>query len=80
MVQYAIGELKELSKHRYVSPFEIALVYIGLGEREQAFRWLEQALEERSFWLVLLNVDPRFDHLRADPQFQDLVRRVGLSA
>lgn len=76
--QKVIEELQALSNRRYVSPFEIALVYIGLGDTGEAFRWLDRAYEERSFWLVLLNVDPRFDHLRSDQRFQDLVRRVGL--
>ncbi|MGH9804964.1 MAG: winged helix-turn-helix domain-containing protein, partial [Candidatus Acidiferrales bacterium] len=78
--QKAIDRLSELSAQRYVSPFEIALVYIGLGENEGAFEWLEKAYHERSFWLVLLEVEPKFDPLRSDLRFQDLVRRLGLPA
>jgi hypothetical protein len=73
-----LNQLKELSKHRYVPAYDIAMVYLGLGEKEQAYRWLEQGFEERSAWMVYLNLDPRLDGLRADPRFQELVHRVGL--
>jgi TolB-like protein len=73
-----LNQLKELSKHRYVPAYDIAMVYLGLGEKEQAYRWLEKGFEERSAWMVYLNLDPRLDGLRADPRFQELVHRVGL--
>lgn len=44
----------------------------------QALRWMGTAFEERSHWLVWLNLDPRLDALRGDPRFAELVRRVGL--
>jgi hypothetical protein len=58
--------------------YDIAMVYLGLGEKEQAYRWLEKGFEERSPWMVYLNLDPRLDGLRADPRFQELAHRVGL--
>jgi adenylate cyclase len=70
--------LLELSRTRYVNPVETALVYIGLGQNDEAFRWLDRAYEERSDLLVYLRVDPRFDPIRSDPRFAGLVRRVGL--
>ena len=73
-----LGELHELSKHRYVSSYEKALIHTGLGETEQAFGWLEKAYAERSGWLTYLQVEPRLDRLRSDPRFRALVRRVGL--
>jgi len=73
-----LRELDELSKHRYVSSYEKALVHAGLGETEQAFGWLEKAYGERSGWLIYLQVEPRLDRLRSDPHFRTLVRRVGL--
>lgn len=73
-----LAELKELSKRRHVKPQSIAVVYIGLGEKDHAFEWLEKAYEERDGWVTSLNVDPRVDSLRADPRFADLLRRVGL--
>ena len=62
------------------SPYEITLVYVGLGEKDLSFAWLEKAFERRSsFALMTLNVEPRLDALRPDPRFADLVRRLGLS-
>jgi tetratricopeptide (TPR) repeat protein len=74
-----LGELDELSKRRYVSPYEKAIVHLGLGETEQALEWLEKAYGERSGWLVYLQVEPRLDRLRSDQRFGDLLRRVGLA-
>jgi len=73
-----IDELKQLSKQRYVSSYYIALIHAGLGEKDLAFEWLENAYKERSDLLVYLNRDPRLDSLRPDPRFADLVKRVGL--
>ena len=52
--------------------------YIGIGDNEQAFDWLEQAYKERSNLLLLLQVYPLLDPLRGDPRFADLIHRVGL--
>jgi tetratricopeptide (TPR) repeat protein len=73
-----IGELEELSKRQYVSPSFIAAVYAALGEKEQAFQWLNKAYEGRAQIIMFLKVDPTFHSLRSDPRFADLVRRVGL--
>ena len=73
-----LAELQEQSKREYVSPYGMAIGYIGLREKGQAFEWLEKAFAERAGWLVLLKVEPRFDSLRADPRFADLVQRIGL--
>ena len=73
-----LQELKEISTRRFVSSYFIGLVYVGLGEKVEAFRFLETACAERYLWLVYLNVDPAFDALRSDPRFRDLLRRVGL--
>ena len=76
--QKVLDELKERSKRSYVPPYNIAIIYTGLGEKDQALAWLEKAYAERSFYLTLLKVDPDLDSLRSDPRFQDLARRVGL--
>ncbi|PYS72848.1 MAG: hypothetical protein DMF73_07210, partial [Acidobacteria bacterium] len=74
----AIDELKQSSKQRYVSPYYIALIHTGLGEKDLAFEWLENGYKERSDLLIYLKVDPRLDSLRSDARFAELVRRVGL--
>ncbi len=76
--QKALVKLKELSKSRYVSPYDVAVIYIGLGEKDQALEWLEKAYEDYSAWLLWLNVDPRFDTLHADQRYHDLLCRMGL--
>jgi tetratricopeptide (TPR) repeat protein len=74
-----LDDLKELAKQRPVSPFEFALVYIGLGDKDQAFVWLEKTCEERLDVLWDIQVGPRFDRLRSDPRFTDLLRRLKLA-
>lgn len=70
--------LLESSKTRYVPSYWIALIYIGLSERDEAIAWLERAYEERSSWLVWIGVEPRFDPLRTDVRLISLLRRMGL--
>ena len=74
-----IDELNVLAKHGDVSPYQLAVVYVGLGEKDRAFESLEKAKVERSTLLTYLKMDPRFDSLRSDPRFQDLLRGMGLS-
>jgi hypothetical protein len=52
------------------------MVYLGLGERDEAFKWLDRAFLSRSSTLSFIGVDPRADPLRGDPRFQDLLRRM----
>jgi TolB-like protein/DNA-binding winged helix-turn-helix (wHTH) protein/Tfp pilus assembly protein PilF len=73
-----LEELEERSKHRYISHCLIALVQIGLGERDQAVASLEQGYTDRDQWMLYLKVDPHLDDLRSHPRFKDLLRRVGL--
>ena len=77
--QQIVEQLNELAKRRYVSPYHLAVIYAGLGEREQALDRLEQAADERFNWLVFLRVEPQFDSLRSEPRYAALVRRMGLS-
>jgi eukaryotic-like serine/threonine-protein kinase len=65
---------------KYASSYAIAVVYAGLGDKERALARLEDAYRERSHWLVWLKRDPRWDDVRADPRFVQLVRKVGLPA
>ena len=76
--------LKELAnlkaQNRFVSSFSQTTIYIGLGEIDLALKWLEQAYQERLWYLALLAVDPLFDRLRGDARFIDLVTRMNLTA
>ena len=71
-----LKELKVRSKREYVTTYYIAGMYAGLGEKEQAFEWLEKGYEERE--VALAKVDPWFDPLRSDPRFQSLLCRMNL--
>ena len=75
-----VAELERRSDSTYVSPYDIATIYVGLGRTDETFAWLEKAFQGRAYGLVLMNVDPRFDPVRTDPRFVDLVRRIGLAA
>jgi tetratricopeptide (TPR) repeat protein len=76
-----LNELNNLARQkRYVSSFSRATIHIGLGETDLAFKWLEQAYQERLWYLTLLAVDPLFDRVRGDARFNDLVRRMNLTA
>ena len=74
-----LDELNELAKRQYVSAYEVAKIYIALGDAEQAFQLLEKAYAEHSFHLANLNVCPQLNSVRSDPRFQDLVQCVGPS-
>jgi len=75
-----LRDLELQSKDIYVSPYILATVYAGLGEKDKAIQFLEKAYDERSLEISSnLKADLRLDNIRSDPRFQDLVRRVGLS-
>jgi hypothetical protein len=76
--QRSLRELHEISKKQYISPIAFAGIYVLLGEKDQAFEWLEKGYQERSTRLEFLKAEPKFDPLRDDPRFKDLLRRVGL--
>ncbi|MCM3874610.1 MAG: hypothetical protein ND895_28280, partial [Pyrinomonadaceae bacterium] len=73
-----LDELKQASEREYVPGTAMALIYAGLGDKDQAFAWLEKAYEERAFQMQGLKIEPRWDSLRSDPRFADLMKRVGL--
>jgi serine/threonine-protein kinase len=68
--------LQEAAKYTYVSSVHFAVLHAKLGQKDEAFRWLEKAFEERQPWLGQLRVDPQFEPLRADPRFGQMLRRV----
>jgi tetratricopeptide (TPR) repeat protein len=73
-----LAELQRASKDRYVSPYFVALVQIGLHDDDEAFRSLQKAAEEHHPYLTLIRVEPVFDRLRPDPRFKSLLQRIGL--
>jgi serine/threonine protein kinase/tetratricopeptide (TPR) repeat protein len=77
--EQALADLMEMSRQKYISPYPLATVFAALGDKERALEWLEKVYQERSYYVVWLNVDPVFDAIRSDWRFQDLLRRVGLT-
>jgi TolB-like protein/Tfp pilus assembly protein PilF len=73
-----LEELLELSKHRYVAPVSIAIIYGNIGQTDRAFEWMEEGYGVRDDYLMGLRVDPRFDSLRSDTRFPELLLRMGL--
>jgi tetratricopeptide (TPR) repeat protein len=74
-----LGHMKELSAQRYVAPYNFAIVYAGLGDKDAAFDWLTRAYNDRSYILaVYFNTDARLDSLRNDPRFEELRRKINL--
>jgi tetratricopeptide (TPR) repeat protein len=76
--QQILVELIEASSKKYVSAYDLALVNIGLGQKEKVFEMLSDAVKERCGWLVFLKTEPAFDSLRSDPRFRELIQTVGL--
>lgn len=73
-----LDDLTKLAKEKYIAPYFLAGIHIGLGEEDRAMEYLEKSYEEHSHWLIYLHIDPSMDGLRSDPRFQDLLGRVGL--
>jgi TolB-like protein/DNA-binding winged helix-turn-helix (wHTH) protein/Tfp pilus assembly protein PilF len=74
-----LHNLLERARQNYVSPFDIALIYTALGDKEAAFDWLNKAESERSTFLVYSKWEPRLDPLRSDPRFQKMLKEIGLT-
>ena len=75
-----LAGLLNSSSEKYIAPYTIALVYNGLGEQDAALSWLERAYAQRSAAMVFLKVEPKWNNLRSEPRFQDLIRRMGLQS
>jgi TolB-like protein/Tfp pilus assembly protein PilF len=75
-----VNDFVKRSNQEYVPAVNIAQIYAGLGDNEQALAWLEKACDERAVWIPFLNVDRKFDPLRSDPRFQELLKKVGFPA
>ena len=74
-----LDQLMEKAQSRYVCAYEVALAYVGLGEIDEAFQWLEKAYRERADCMLWTRVDRRLDPIRGDPRFQSLLRRMNFS-
>lgn len=73
-----IQKLNAVSRQSYVSPYDMAIIYTGMGDKDQAIHWLEVGYKLHDPALDMLKVEPALDSLRSDNRFQDLIRRVGL--
>ena len=75
--QGILKQLNEISKQgQYVTPYLVGRIYAAMGNKDEAFHWLETAYQERAAWMAGLKLDPRLDDIRPDPRFQDLLRRM----
>lgn len=72
-----LAKLGAMAKNKYVTPYGVALVYAGMGNKGEAFRWLNKAFDDRANWLVWLRFDPRWDSLRDDPRYSEMIGRMG---
>ena len=75
-----LDELSGMSKREYVSPYDLSIIYMGLGDKNRAIEQLSKAYEDRAGWIIYLNVEPVFDPIRSDPRFAELVRRLKLGS
>jgi tetratricopeptide (TPR) repeat protein len=75
-----LAQLAAMAKTRHVSPYGVAAIYAGLGEKDRAIHWLSRAFEERDSGMGNLKIDPNWEGLRSNPRFQDLVRRMKFPA
>jgi hypothetical protein len=72
-----LAQLTEAARTRYVQPYAFALIYLALGEKDQAVDWLERGTRDRGgTYLAFIKVDPFFDPLRGDPRFEAVVQKV----
>jgi len=76
--QNRLDELKKLRKKEHVDSHFVAWVYAALGKKKHAFKWLDKACEERSWYVILAKVDPTLDSLRSDPRFKALLKKMNL--
>lgn len=71
-----LKRLSEMSKHRPVEPLQLAAIYIGLSDKDQALAWIEKAYAQHDWGMLGLKVEPKYDGLRSDPRFQAFLRRM----
>ncbi|MGH9801400.1 MAG: TPR end-of-group domain-containing protein, partial [Blastocatellia bacterium] len=74
-----LDELKRSAREKHVDSYNIGIIHAALGEKDQAFEWLEKAFQAKSEELLFLKVDPKIDSLRSDARYADLLRRLKLA-
>jgi tetratricopeptide (TPR) repeat protein len=74
-----LAKLQALARDQYVSPYRFAMIYTALGEKDQAFEWLNRACDESDFLVIYAGVSPFTDPLRGDPRFTEVLRRLRLA-
>ena len=78
--QKLLTELLAMEKERYVSPYNLALIYSGLNDKGRAIEWLRKGLDQRAGRMVRLQMDPRFNTLRSEPEFEKILLRINSSS
>lgn len=73
-----LHRLQNPSKSGFVSPWDLALIYVALGDKKNALTYLEKAVDQHVGWVVRLGVDPALDPIRTEPQFEQLSQRIGI--
>ena len=76
--EHVLQTLSQQANKGYVSAFDVATIYAGLGEKDKAFAWLDKAATEHSSFLAYSKWEPRLDPLRSDPRFKQVLTRIGL--
>ncbi|HEX8174168.1 MAG TPA: protein kinase [Pyrinomonadaceae bacterium] len=76
--RWVAGRLEQLSQNRHVPAYTIAAIYSAIGDRNQAFVWLNKATEQRSSQMLLIRLDPIFDKVRSDPRYAQLLKSINL--
>jgi TolB-like protein/Flp pilus assembly protein TadD len=74
----SLARLQELSQTRYVAPYDVAVVYIGLGDIDSAMEWLRKAYDDHSAWLIWLKLDRRFESIRNDARYRELLHGMNI--
>jgi hypothetical protein len=78
VVEWQLSELQKQSKKNYVSPYDVACLYARLNRKDETLRYLEEAYQQRTPWLVMLQDEPDFDFLHTEPRYQAVVTGMGL--
>jgi hypothetical protein len=76
--EHLLSRLSAVARSKHVPAYQFAIIYSGLGNADEAMKWLERAYEERSGFLLYIRYEPLFDRVRTDPRFLEFERRIGV--